>query len=276
MNKIVKFGAILMMISLVTNVGAAEKKPKKSAVSSKIKTYTDPTTGMQFVWVPGGCYMMGDIFNVKNVPNSKYEKPVHEVCVDSFYMGKYEVTQSEWTEIMGSNPSITFGEKLPVDRVSWDDVQFFVSKLNEKSGKHYRIPTEAEWEYAGRSGGKKEKWAGTSDEKQLGDYAWYENNSGKITHPVGLKRPNGLGLYDMTGNADEWCSDWYNHHTYDDDFMLDKPRNPQGASKGTRRASRGGSWNSSADYARTAYRYDNDPGRGYNDLGIRLVLTTVP
>lgn len=125
-------------------------------------------------------------------------------------MGKYEVTQGEWQEIMSDNPS-TFknGNNYPVEMVTWYDVQGFIIKLNRKSGKNYRLPSEAEWEYAARSGGKREKYAGTSNESELARCAWYDNNSGRKTNPIGKKRPNGLGVYDMTGNVDEWCSDWY-------------------------------------------------------------------
>jgi formylglycine-generating enzyme required for sulfatase activity len=169
-------------------------------------TYTDPATGMEFVLVKGGCFEMGDIYG----DGYKNEKPVHQVCVDDFFMGKLLVTQKQWRAIMGNDPSFfkSCGENCPVEQVSSGDVQDYIRTLNQRSGKNFRLPTEAEWEFAARSGGKKEKWAGTNDQAELGAYAWYSANSGSETHPVGLKKPNGLGLYDMTGNVWEWASDW--------------------------------------------------------------------
>jgi formylglycine-generating enzyme required for sulfatase activity len=267
MKRIVHTIVFLLMLTLAAGAKAELVMKKNTSAKSAPNTeYTDPTTGMQFVLVAGGCYMMGNVFNDKDGSND--EKPVHEVCVDDFYMGKYEVTQAEWTGIMGNNPSKFRGEKLPVEQVSWDDVQGFITRLNEKGGKQSRLPTEAEWEYAARSGGKKEKWAGTIDEKQLENYAWYYSET---THPVGQKRPNGLGLYDMSGNVKEWCSDWHGLGTYDDDFIRDKPRNPQGASGGSFRVVRGGSFNYEARDLRVVKRGGDPPSvRGYY-LGFRLV-----
>lgn len=181
------------------------------AEEEKVLAYTDSVTGMEFVLVKGACFHMGD--NLRDVDNDgvgdvdKDEMPVHEACVDDFYIGRHEVTQGQWEEVMGSNPSNSMnGNNYPVERVSWNDVQDFIGKLNNKTGRNYRLPTDAEWEYAARSGEKKETWAGTSDKSELRRYAWYSsNNSRGQTHPVGQKEPNGLGLYDMTGNVWEWC-----------------------------------------------------------------------
>ena len=168
-------------------------------------------TDIEMVLVKGGCYQMGDTFG----DGFTDEKPVHEVCVDDFYLGKYEVTQGQWQAVMGNNPAyFKNGDNYPVENISWNNAQEFIQKLNQKAGKRYRLPTEAEWEYAARSGGSGEKWAGTSNEAELGDYAWYYANSGNKTHSVGEKRPNGLGLYDMSGNVWEWCQDIYNAHAY--------------------------------------------------------------
>ena len=197
----------------------------------------DHITGMAFVLVKGGCFQMGDTFG----DGAASEKPVHEVCVSDFYMGKYEVTQGQWKKLMGNNPSDLndcADDDCPVKQVSWDDAQAFISKLNTKSGKNYRLPMEAEWEYAARSGGKREKWAGTSNESSLGNYAWYDDNSEGRAHPVGKKRANGLGFYDMSGNVLEWCEDWYGKSYYSE-----SPRNnPRGPSAGQARVLRGGPW----------------------------------
>jgi len=160
---------------------------------------------IEFVNVPGGCFQMGDIFG----DGEPFEKPVHEVCVSDFAIGKYEVTQGQWRKVMGNNPSqfFTCGDECPVEGVTRYDVQRFIETLNKLTGGHYRLPTEAEWEYAARSGGKNEKWAGTSSESSLGDYAWYKDNAENKTHVVGQKKPNGLGIYDMSGNVAELVGD---------------------------------------------------------------------
>jgi formylglycine-generating enzyme required for sulfatase activity len=221
---------------------------------------------MEFVLIPGGCYEMGDTFG----DGEAHEKPVHKVCVDDFYMAKYEVTQKQWQKVMGSNPSHFKGcEGCPVETVSWDDVQAFISKLNSQTGMRFRLPTEAEWEYAVRSGGKKEKWAGTNSESSLGDYAWYDGNSGQRTHPVGQRKPNGWGLYDMSGNVWEWVNDWY-----DDKYYGKSPeKNPQGPSGGTYRVLRGGAWGGHQDFARCASRHGHFPDFRNYDNGFRCART---
>lgn len=260
---------LLLGCMVALGTANADAAPKKKTATASAKGFKDPVTGMEFVYVTGGCYMMGDVFNDKNA--RKDEQPVHEVCVDGFYMGRYEVTQGQYTEIMGKNPSRYFGENRPVEMVSWDDAQQFIAKLNEKSGKQYRLPTEAEWEYAARSGGKKEKWAGTSNEKELNKYAWYSLKEGQRIQPVGQKRPNGLGLYDMTGNVWEWCNDWYGESAYDDDAIKDKPRNPQGPDRGSYRVYRGGILGYYEGRARAALRNYDSPGGRSDSVGFRLV-----
>jgi formylglycine-generating enzyme required for sulfatase activity len=240
-------------------------------VSGKI---IEPATGMELVFVEGGCYQMGDTFG----DGKSDEKPVHEVCVDDFYIGKYEVTQGQWEAIMGRDKYSKFfnecGDNCPVVNVSWSDIQNFINRLNEKTGKKYRLPTEAEWEYAARSGGKNEKWAGTSNELEVGDYTWYDKNSGSKTHPVGQKKPNGLGIYDMSGNVWEWLNDWY-----DENYYKNSPKdNPNGPSSGTPRVLRGGSWDNDASDTRIANRYGLVPGgsigrgRGFSSSGFRLAF----
>jgi len=193
------------------------------------------------------------------------EKPLHEVCVDDFYIGKYEVTQDQYQTITGTNPSNFKGNTRPVEQVSWDDAQSYIRQLNSKSGKSYRLPTEAQWEYAARSGGRDETYAGGNN---LDAVAWYGSNSGSQTHPVGQKQANGLGLYDMSGNVWEWCQDWYGSGYYGQSART----NPQGPGSGSRRVNRGGGWGSGAGVARAAIRGGNAPGARYGGLGFRLVL----
>jgi formylglycine-generating enzyme required for sulfatase activity len=185
-------------------------------------------------------------------------------------MGKTEVTQAQWKAIMGSNPSNFKGDNLPVEQVSWDDVQIFLSKLNAKTGKTYRLPTEAEWEYAA-GGGENNRtiFAGINDESSLGNYAWYSANSNNTTHAVGTKQPNQLGLYDMSGNVWEWCSDWYGA-----DYYANSPQtNPKGPSSGSYRVLRVGSWCNGASSCRVSLRDYDYPGGRYGNRGFRLVCS---
>jgi sulfatase modifying factor 1 len=220
---------------------------------------------MEFVFVKGGCFKMGDIFG----DGEADEKPVHEVCVDDFYMAKYPVTQSQWKAVMRENPSRfrECGNACPIDSVTWKEAIEFIGKFNLRTKKAHRLPTEAEWEYAARSGGLDEKWAGTNNETGLADYAWYSRNSGYKPHPVGLKRPNGLGLYDMTGNVWQWVEDYYGEKYYSD-----SPRNnPKGPGSGKLRVLRGGSWYYSAQDVRTSARFHGEPAFRSNDFGFRIV-----
>ncbi len=215
------------------------------------------------VFVKGGCFDMGDIFGT----GTSDEKPVHTVCISDFYLGRTEVTQKQWVDITGQNPSKIQCDDCPVTRVSWYDVQDFIKKLNEKTGMIYRLPTEAEWEYAARSGGLKEQWAGTNNEEGIGEYAWYGLNSDGNTHTVAGKLPNGIGLYDMMGNVWEWCLDWYNKHYYETQPNM----NPQGHLEGVNRVLRGGGWRSEDNGLRTTDRNDFDPASNkFSDIGFRL------
>jgi len=243
-----------------------ERKKQKEDQTEKIADYIDPVTGMEFVFVKGGSYQMGDTIG----GGREDEKPVHEVCVDDFYLGKYPVTQGQWVKIMGKNPSyFKSGDNYPVESVSWDDVQEFIKELNQMSGQRYRLPTEAEWEYAARSGGKREKYAGTSSDSELGDYAWYTSNSGDKTHPVGQKRPNGLGLYDMSGNVLEWVEDLY----IEDAYKHHVRNNPVFTGIGSHKIVRGGGWNLDPMVLRCSCRFDAPPGIRESDLGFRLLRT---
>jgi formylglycine-generating enzyme required for sulfatase activity len=225
-----------------------------------------PIMPMEMVLVKGGCYDMGDTFG----GGANSEKPVHHVCIKDFYLGKYLVTQMQYTMDMATNPSLepTCGLTCPVENVSWNDVQEYIKKLSARTGKPYRLPTEAEWEYAARSGGKNEKWAGTSNENELGQYAWFFNNSHFQSHPVGEKKPNEFGLYDMTGNLWEWMSDYY-----DDGYYAKSPTaEPRGPETGQKRALRGGYWGDFPSWIRITRRIGLDPAAKAAGFGVRLAL----
>lgn len=218
--------------------------------------------GMDFVNVPGGCFQMGDVFG----DGESDEKPVHEVCLSNYAIGKFEVTQSQWRRVMGSNPSRENSrcDTCPVENVSWYDAQEFIRRVNSVTGETYRLPTEAEWEYAARSGGKNEKFSGGADGEAV---AWYKGNSLTYSHSVGQKQPNGLGIHDMSGNVWEWVSDWYDS----DYFTKSSLNDPEGPSSGSYRVLRGGSWGSSTKYIRTSDRFRIVPDNYSINLGFRLV-----
>jgi formylglycine-generating enzyme required for sulfatase activity len=222
--------------------------------------WTEPITGMEFVWVPPGCYQMGS--NSKEADSD--EKPVHEVCVDGFWIAKYEVTQGQYKKIMGSNPSrFKSGENYPVESVSWDDAKKFIAKFNEQSGKTFKLPTEAQWEYAARSGGKDQEYAGGND---VDKFAWYDSNSGDTTHTVGTKASNGLGIYDMSGNVWEWCEDVYDDKAY----KKHQANNPVISLGSEGRVLRGGSWFLYGRYCRSASRIWYHPASRNQKIGFRL------
>ncbi len=251
-------------ITLVVDARDEQEDAKlRSLESTHQRTEASDETEKDMQFIKGGCFDMGDIFG----DGSGDEKPVHKVCVSDFYMGKTEVTQKQWIDVMGNNPSKFKCDDCPVERVNWDDVQDFMKKLNKATGMNYRLPTEAEWEYAARSGGSNEKWVGTGKESELGTYAWYSGNSRSSTHAVAGKEPNGLGLYDMMGNVWEWCSD-----LYDSDYYENSPaKNPQGPSDGLHRVIRGGGWRSKAKSLRTTERNYFDPSsKKFSDIGFRL------
>ena len=214
-------------------------------------------------------YIKGGTFNMGSNNGESDEKPVHRVTLSDFYICKYEVTQKQWKAVMGSNPSKLKGDNLTVEIVSWNNIQEFLRKLNAKTGGNFRLPTEAEWEYAARGGSRSAhyKYAGSNN---AGDVAWYSGNSGRKTHAVGQKRANELGLYDMSGNVWEWCSDWYDSNYYTNSSS----NNPKGPSSGSFRVLRGGSWYYEQDDVRTANRSYNIPGsRFFGNGGFRLAKT---
>ncbi len=239
------------------------KETAVDLVLSKVgETWTDPVTGMEFVWVPGGCYQMGCGWTSDCRSD---ESPVHEVCVDGFWLGKTEVTQGQWVKVMGSNPSnFEMGRNYPVERVSWEDAKEYIRKLNGLGSSKFRLPSEAEWEYAARSGGKAEKYSGANDVDAV---AWHKSNSGKSTHPVKTKKANGLGIYDMSGNVWEWCEDVYIFDIY----SRSPKKNPIYTSGGTDRVVRGGSWFIEPVRVRCADRFYLDPASRNHALGFRLL-----
>lgn len=170
-----------------------------------------------FVLVKGNCFQMGDVIG----DGTPLQKPVHEVCLDDYFISKYEATQWLWQKVMGGNPSSATSDRYPVDNISWKETQEFITRLNGMTRMNYRLPTEAEWEFAARSGGNREKWAGTNKESELPDYAWYGKDSSGL-HSVGVKKPNGLGLYDMTGSVCEIVKDGWSK------YSSVSQRNPQG------------------------------------------------
>ena len=220
---------------------------------------------IEMVKVEAGSFDMGATSEMENPYED--EKPVRRVTLtNNYYVGKYEVTQALWQAVMGSNPSSFKGYDLPVEEISWNDCQDFISKLNAMTGKRFRLPTEAEWEYAAR-GGKKSRGYQYSGSNTLGDVAWYGDNSGSKTHAVGTKQPNELGIYDMTGNVWEWCQDWY------DSYSSSPQTNPTGAASGSSRVFRGGSWYFSARDCRTSYRDCITTDYRDGNLGLRLFLS---
>lgn len=195
----------------------------------------------------------------------EYERPAHQVTLSDYYIGRYEVTQKEWQAVMGDNPSKFYGDNLPVDYVSWNDCQDFINKLNQLTGLKFRLPTEAEWEFAARGGkqSKGYKYSGSDNAKNI---AWYEKNSGSKPHQVGTKEPNELGIYDMSGNVGEWCGDWYGR------YSSSAQTNPTGPSSGSARVLRGGSWYFDAWYCRVSFRGINYPSDRSIIYGFRVVL----
>ncbi|HIW87876.1 MAG TPA: formylglycine-generating enzyme family protein [Candidatus Onthomorpha intestinigallinarum] len=229
-------------------------------------TKTIAVNGVAFkmVKVKGGTFQMGATTE-QGSEAEKDEKPVHTVILSDYYIGQTEVTQELWQAVMGDNPAFFKGDsQRPVENVSWEDCQEFIQKLNRLTGLKFRLPTEAEWEFAARGGVKSKgyKYSGSNDADAV---AWYGENSGSKTHPVATKQSNELGLYDMSGNVREWCYDWYGP------YSGSAQTNPKGPSIGSCRILRGGSWNSIARFVRSYYR-SITPTRRNNDYGLRLAI----
>jgi formylglycine-generating enzyme required for sulfatase activity len=253
--------------------GSAAVTLEREAASSGQDAQPEPTftnsLGMEFVLIPAGEFLMGSPEADEDAYDD--EKPQHRVTIGRpFYLGKYEVTQAQWRAVMGGNPSEFKGRPAhPVENVSWDDAQEFISRLNQKEGTNkYRLPTEAEWEYAARAGSTTVYSFG-NDAAQLEQYAWWYGNSEEKTQPVGTKAPNAWGLYDMHGNVWEWVRDWYEERYYSSSPSTD----PQGPLSGSDRVNRGCSWSGGAGDCRSAIRlYDSPDTRGSN-LGFRLAFS---
>jgi formylglycine-generating enzyme required for sulfatase activity len=245
------------------------KKREDPAVTPPVVLDTPRMTnsiGVELRLLPAGTFTMGDAAGESD------EKPPHRVTLTRpFYMGVHEVTNAQWKQVMGSVPSEWKDDDVPVERVSWEDAVEFCRKLSalpeeRKAGRVYRLPTEAEWEYACRAGATT-KYLFGDDESLLGDYGWFRENSGSKTHAVGQKKPNAWGLYDIHGNVCEWCSDWYG------DYPDSAVTNPQGRSSGSFRVNRGGGWVNPAGDSRSALRGRNLPSSSYANLGFRLALS---
>lgn len=241
-----------------------EAEARRKATSNQIIRVGD--VEFEMVYLEGGTFTMGGT-SEQGSEAFPFENPTHRVTLSSFHIGKYEVTQGLWREVMGSNPSGNkSGDDYPVENVSWEDCQEFIGKLNARTGLTFRLPTEAEWEYAAR-GGKKSRGYKYSGSNYVGNVAWYDNNSGNRTHPVGRKSPNELGLYDMSGNVWEWCQDWYGN------YMGEVQMNPTGPVSGGFRVLRGGSSWFDARYCRVSHRGSSTSGSRDADNGLRLVLS---
>lgn len=228
-------------------------------------TFTVNGVSFNMIAVKGGTFTMGATSEQSSDADSD-EKPTHQVTLSDYCIGETEVTQELWQAVMGSNPSKFTGNlQRPVEYVSWNNCQEFIKKLNQLTGKTFRLPTEAEWEYAARGGSQSRgyKYAGSNT---IGDVAWYTSNSSSTSHPVGQKQPNELGLYDMSGNVWEWCQDWYGS------YSSSSQTNPTGPSSGSDRVYRGGSWGSYAWYCRVSERISLAPSFRHDALGLRLAL----
>lgn len=267
----------IVIFALSRAVGFAQSQilrpepPKPTSMSttpdvsmrSNEKTFSVKGVTFKMMMVEGGTFNMGATSEQKE-PFER-EKPVHQVTLATYYLGETEVTQALWTAVMGSNPSNFTGDNLPVEYVRWSDCQTFIAELNYITGQNFRLPTEAEWEFAARGGNNSHGYQ-YSGGSTLSDVAWYDGNSGDQTQEVKTKRANELGIYDMSGNVWEWCQDWYGS------YISNSLTNPTGAATGSFRVGRGGGWYGSTGGCRSAYRRSISPNFRSNDLGLRLAL----
>ena len=246
---------------------AEPEEPETPEVPEVPANQTFTVNGVSFtmIAVEGGTFSMGAT-SEQGSDAYDYESPVHSVTLSDYHIGETEVTQELWEAVMGSNPSYFSGyPQRPVEYVSWNDCQEFITKLNNLTGKNFRLPTEAEWEYAARGGNKSQgyKYSGSNT---IDDVSWYTSNSSSWTHGVKTKQANELGIYDMSGNVWEWCQDWYGS------YSSGSQTNPTGPSSGSGRVVRGGGWGSSARDCRVSFRGSNFPESWFSTLGLRLIL----
>ena len=270
-NQMKRILKVTVLLALVMTMAFTTQQVVGQSSDNSL-TITAKGVSFKMIRVQGGTFTMGC---TSEQGNDCYddEKPSHKVTLSTYYIGETEVTQELWKAVMGSNPSYYKGDSRPVEEVSWEDCQTFIRKLNELTGKKFRLPTEAEWEFAARGGTKSAgyKYSGSND---INAVAWYDVNAfdkGKSspdygTHVVKTKKPNELGIYDMSGNVWEWCSDWYGK--YIDAAQTD----PQGPHTGSSRVDRGGGWSNYAWHCRSSYRDHSSPDGRYSNLGLRLVL----
>lgn len=242
--------------------------PKPQIIHQNLTEDLGNGVKLEMIAIPGGSFLMGS-------EDWSDTKPIHRVTLSPFHIGKFQVTQAQWQAVMKTNPSRFKGDTLPVENVSWDDASDFCRKLSEQTGKEYRLPTEAEWEYACLAGSTG-KYCFGDDKALLKDYAWYNENSGSKTHPVGEKLPNDWGLHDMHGNVWEWCQDWYDENYYAELSKKSEAANPQGPASGDYRVLRGGSWDFNQDNARAVYRNDYLPAFRDYRFGFRVVCCRPP
>jgi formylglycine-generating enzyme required for sulfatase activity len=259
-NRIFILSLLLGMQIISGEAQAEERKDGGGPERAAGTLWTEPKTGMEFVWIPSGCFQMGgDV--------EKSEQPVHMVCVKGFWMGRHEVTQAQYQQVMGNNPSRFLGANQPVDQVAWDDASNFTEEMSYTTGIKVRLPSEAEWEYACRAGGAHEKYCGGGGRPdRLG---WYYDNSEKHTHPVGQLAANDWGLYDMSGNVWEWIQDCYNEN------YIGAPADGSAWKTGDcgKRMLRGGSWFNYQTNLSATYRNFNYAGNPVNVYGFRVART---
>ncbi len=244
-------------------VAAISGTTSSNTPSGSTRTYTVNGVSFTMVYVPGGTFSMG---GTSEQGSDAYDRegPVHLVTLSDYSIGQTEVTQELWMAVMDENPSSFNAPKRPVENVPYEDCDIFITMLNNITGENFRLPTEAEWEYAargGRSGGT--KYAGSNN---IDDVAWFYDNSGQATHEVATKKPNSLGIYDMSGNVWEWTSDVYG------DYTADSQTDPLGASDGSNIVIRGGAWGYDARSCRVSLRFSVDIENAFGDLGFRLAL----
>lgn len=279
---------IMLAIGLAPCLSLADESLSQTQGKTKAETWTEPTTGMKFVWIEEGCFQMGQLpletrLLKREVGQYEYQKyyadelPRHKVCLNGFWMGATEVTQKEWVKIMGFNPAhFNTDENFPVDTVSWEDAKNFIDKLNkENKTNEFRLPSEAEWEFAARANTEDVMYhTGNSITTQQANF------NGSIAFGLNLREeyrkspvaadsfaPNPFGLHNMHGNVWEWCNDWYG-----EDYYADSPaKNPLGPKTGEMRVLRGGSWFRYSGHIRSATRYKNKPTGQYADTGFRVV-----